>query len=210
MKRLFPMTLAAAIAAGPLAAQSPIPVIAVPPLSTPDDKPTSAGSTLAIAWQATELIASDLRSTADLFALPPNQKDFYSYPEVTAPSYTKWRSAGAKALVTGFVQGRSDGRLNFGCYIYDVDGGRELGRTGFVVAPEDWRRAAHKCSGLAYKNCLLPLWIAAYDYKGTPYRFLVNGVTGKAHGNAPWSWVKITFAVLFLIVLFVIFASIQD
>ena len=83
--------------------------------------------------------------------LTPNQKDYYSYPEVTAPTFSKWRSKGAKALVTGFVQSRADGRLTFGCYVYDVDKGRELGRKGFVVAPSDWRRAAHKCSGLAYK-----------------------------------------------------------
>ena len=58
---------------------------------------------------------------------------------------------GAKALVTGFVQSRSDGRVTFGCYVYDVEKGRELGRKGFVVGTSDWRRAAHKCSGLAYK-----------------------------------------------------------
>lgn len=51
-------------------------------------------------------------------------------------------------------------------------------------------------SGLAYKNALLPIWIAAYDYRGKPYRFLVNGVTGRCHGTAPWSWVKITLAVI--------------
>lgn len=51
-------------------------------------------------------------------------------------------------------------------------------------------------SGLAYKNALLPIWIAAYDYRGKPYRFLTNGVTGKSHGTAPWSWVKITLAVM--------------
>jgi TolB protein len=82
--------------------------------------------------------------------LPPNQKDFYSYPEVTAPTFSKWRAAGAKTLVTGFVQSRSDGRLTFGCYVYDVEKGRELARKGFVVGGNDWRRAAHKCSGLAY------------------------------------------------------------
>ena len=82
--------------------------------------------------------------------LPPDQKDYYSYPEVTAPTFSKWRAAGAKVLVTGFVQARSDGRVTFGCYVYDVDKGRELGRKGFVVAPDEWRRAAHKCSGLAY------------------------------------------------------------
>lgn len=51
-------------------------------------------------------------------------------------------------------------------------------------------------SALAYKNALLPLWISAYEYASKPYRYLVNGVTGKATGTAPWSWVKITMAVL--------------
>ena len=82
--------------------------------------------------------------------LPPSQKDFYSYPEVTAPTFSKWRAAGAKMLITGFVQARSDDRVTFGCYVYDVDKGREVGRKGFVVGPGEWRRAAHKCSGLAY------------------------------------------------------------
>jgi hypothetical protein len=51
-------------------------------------------------------------------------------------------------------------------------------------------------SAVTCKNALLPIWIAAYDYAGTPYRFLVNGVTGKVSGKAPWSWVKIGLAVL--------------
>ena len=107
---------------------------------------------LGLGWQATQMIAADLRQTAELMPLPPKQKDYYSYPEVTAPTFSKWRSAGAKALVTGFVQSRSDGRVTFGCYVYDVEKGRELGRKGFVVGSGDWRRAAHKCSGLAYEK----------------------------------------------------------
>jgi hypothetical protein len=51
-------------------------------------------------------------------------------------------------------------------------------------------------SALAYKNALLPIWISAYDYHGKPYRFLVNGVTGKCSGTAPWSWIKVTLTVL--------------
>jgi len=124
-------------------------VVAIPPLATPDSG-QKANQSLAIAWQATQMIASDLGTTSELMPLPPSQKDFYSYPEVTAPSFTKWRSAGAKTLVTGFVQSRSDGRLTFGCYVYDIEKGRELARKGFVVAGDEWRRAAHKCSGLAY------------------------------------------------------------
>ena len=142
--------LGAALAAAPAQAQQPtVSVVAVPPMTTPDTGGKGSQS-LGIAWQATQMIATDLRSTSELMPLPPNQKDFYSYPEVTAPTFSKWRAAGAKTLVTGFVQSRADGRLTFGCYVYDVDKGRELARKGFVVAGDEWRRAAHKCSGLAY------------------------------------------------------------
>ena len=135
------------------AAQQPMPVIAVPPLATPDDKPVGGGTTtLGVAWQASQLIASDLRTTAETMAIPPDQKDYYSYPEVTAPTFSRWRTKGAKALLTGFVRAQPDGRLAVGCYVYDVEKGRELGRTGFVVDADDWRRAAHKCSGLAYES----------------------------------------------------------
>jgi ribosomal protein L37E len=64
-------------------------------------------------------------------------------------------------------------------------------------------------SGLAYKNGLFPVWIAAYQYGGTPYRFLVNGVTGKTDGRAPWSWIKIGLAVAAALLLFVVIASLK-
>jgi len=51
-------------------------------------------------------------------------------------------------------------------------------------------------TGVAYKNALLPVWIAAYEYAGKPYRFLVNGVTGAVDGDAPLSAVKVALAVL--------------
>ena len=67
-------------------------------------------------------------------------------------------------------------------------------------------------NAVAYKNCLLPIWVAAYDYKGTPYRYLVNGVTGKCDGTAPWSWVKITIAVMVIltIVMIILFIAGQS
>ena len=136
-------------------AQAPMPVIAVPPLTTPSDQPAGNGSTtLSIAWQASQLIAQDLRSTGEMMAIAPEQKDYYSYPEVTAPTFSRWQAKGAKALLTGFIQARADGRLTVGCYVYDVDKGRELGRIGFVAEPDDWRRAAHKCSGLVYQSLI--------------------------------------------------------
>ena len=148
--RLSPFLIPALlIAAAPAAAQVRPTVIAVPPLATPNP---GEGDAASVAWQASQLIASDLRSTAELVPVGPDRKDFYSYPEVTAPTFSRWRTGGAKALLTGFVRSRSDGRFTVGCYVYDTDKGRELGRVGFVVSAGDWRRVAHKCSGLAYQN----------------------------------------------------------
>jgi TolB protein len=154
MTKLFLTLLLLGVAGAAQAQQPGMPaatVIAVPPLTSPDTG-TKGNEMLGLGWQATQMIAADLRQTSELMPLPPNQKDYYSYPEVTAPTFSKWRSAGAKALVTGFVQSRADGRVTFGCYVYDVEKGRELGRKGFVVGSGDWRRAAHKCSGLAYEK----------------------------------------------------------
>ncbi len=64
-------------------------------------------------------------------------------------------------------------------------------------------------SGLACKNALLPVWISAYQYAGKPFRFLVNGVTGKVDGNAPFSAVKITLAVLAVIALLVLLSKLS-
>lgn len=151
IRYFFP--LAALAAASAASAQQPgtpaATVIAIPPLTSPDSG-TRGNQMLAIGWQATQQIEADLRQTAEVMPLKANRDDYYSYPEVTAPTFSKWRAAGAKALVTGFVQSRSDGRLTVGCYVYDVEKGRELARKGFVIAPSEWRRAAHKCSGLAY------------------------------------------------------------
>ncbi len=51
-------------------------------------------------------------------------------------------------------------------------------------------------SSVTCKNALLPVWIAAYEYGGKPWRFLVNGVTGRVAGKAPFSWVKVGLVVL--------------
>jgi len=125
-------------------------VIAIPPMTTPA-KGDAANADLELAWQATQLIVTDLRATSEIVPLNPDQKDYYSYPEVNAPGFPKWRATGAKALMTGFVQTRTDGRLAIGCYVFDLKTGRELARKGFVVGAGDWRRAAHKCSGTVYE-----------------------------------------------------------
>jgi hypothetical protein len=51
-------------------------------------------------------------------------------------------------------------------------------------------------SNVTFKHVLLPVWLAAYRYRGKPYRFVVNGQTGKVQGERPWSAVKIAIAVI--------------
>jgi hypothetical protein len=70
-------------------------------------------------------------------------------------------------------------------------------------------RVSTAWSGLTCKNALLPVWISAYQYGGKPFRFLVNGVTGKVDGNAPFSAVKITLAVLAVLALLALFAKLS-
>lgn len=64
-------------------------------------------------------------------------------------------------------------------------------------------------SGVAYKNALLPIWIAAYQYRDKVFRYIVNGISGEATGTAPWSWVKITLAVLAAIAVVLVFVALE-
>ncbi len=56
-------------------------------------------------------------------------------------------------------------------------------------------------SNTTFKHVLLPVWVASFRYGGKPYRFLVNGRSGKTVGERPWSAFKIAFAVIAFLVL---------
>ncbi len=49
-------------------------------------------------------------------------------------------------------------------------------------------------SDVTFKHVLLPIWMAAYKYKGKSYRFVVNGRTGRVQGERPYSIWKIASA----------------
>ncbi|MDX8351028.1 TFIIB-type zinc finger domain-containing protein [Cognatiyoonia sp. IB215182] len=51
-------------------------------------------------------------------------------------------------------------------------------------------------SDVTFKHILLPVWLAAYKYRGKSYRFVVNGRTGRVQGERPYSAWKIAFAVI--------------
>lgn len=50
-------------------------------------------------------------------------------------------------------------------------------------------------SNVTFKHILLPVWLAAYKYRGQTYRFVVNGATGRVQGERPWSAWKLAFAI---------------
>lgn len=58
---------------------------------------------------------------------------------------------------------------------------------------------------VTFKHVLLPVWIGAYRYQGKVYQILVNARTREVQGSRPYSSLKITLFVLFiLLVIFLI------
>lgn len=49
---------------------------------------------------------------------------------------------------------------------------------------------------VTFKHVLLPVWVSAYRYRGKLYQILINARTGELSGDRPYSWVKISLAVL--------------
>ena len=54
---------------------------------------------------------------------------------------------------------------------------------------------------LTYKSVSLPVWMLAYQYGKKSYQVMVNARSGEVQGERPWSWVKITLAVLAALVI---------
>ena len=62
---------------------------------------------------------------------------------------------------------------------------------------------------LTFKHVLLPVWLAAYRYRGKSFRFVVNGRTGSVEGERPYSAVKIAIAVALALIVAGIIAYVQ-
>ncbi len=73
----------------------------------------------------------------------------------------------------------------------------------------DAQRVAHadiKLSKETFKHVLLPVYISAYRYKGKEYQFYINGQTGAVTGTRPYSFWKIFFLVVFILVIMALIA----
>ncbi|MBO0749214.1 MAG: Tol-Pal system protein TolB, partial [Porphyrobacter sp.] len=152
--------------------------------------------TTALGLELSRVIYNDLRNNALFKPTGPDALPRPGYPQITAPDFGLWRGRGAEDVVQGYVRAGPGGQLTVGCYLYDVALGQELTRGGWVVAPADWRRAAHKCADLVYsrlsgespffdskiayiaetgpKNHRIKR-LAVMDSDGANHRFITNG-----------------------------------
>lgn len=89
-------------------------------------------------------------------------------------------------LVDGFTEARAYmDRMILRDVKYDIDGDEQ--RVSDVQT---------QINDVTFKHILLPVWLAAYKYRGRTFRFVVNGRTGRVQGERPYSAWKITFAVI--------------
>jgi TolB protein len=173
---------------------APMP-IAVPVMPTPAVVPVADNlNSEQMGRLVAGIVAADLRNSGLFTPQGPEGLPAVGFPQVTAPNWGQWSNA--QALVQGFVQANGDGKLTVGCYLYDVAAQSELTRQGFVVAPRDWRRAAHRCADAVYARLTgegayfdsrivyvaesgpkgrRTKRIAVMDQDGANHRFLTNG-----------------------------------
>jgi ribosomal protein S27E len=64
--------------------------------------------------------------------------------------------------------------------------------------------------GRTFKHILVPVWLTTYTYGRKSFQVVVNGYTGKMAGEHPLSWVKITFAILAVLIVIIIFSLNQS
>ncbi len=51
-------------------------------------------------------------------------------------------------------------------------------------------------NNVTYKNILLPVWTASFQWKNKTYNYAINALTGKVVGERPYSITKILFAIM--------------
>ncbi len=128
--------------------------IAIPAFATDRDAstPANASGTRALGEELARVVYNNLRSNGLFRPVGPDALPQPGYAEISAPAWSTWQGRSAEMLVHGYVRANEDGRLTVGCYLYDVVLQNQLVREGWVVAPTDWRRAAHKCADLVYSR----------------------------------------------------------
>ncbi len=75
----------------------------------------------------------------------------------------------------------------------------EMERMCAQAVPGDTQRnlvVRNEFRGRTFKHVLVPIWLVGYTYGSKTYQVVVNGYTGTIAGDRPYSWVKITLAII--------------
>lgn len=126
----------------------------------------------------------------DLTSLKPFQVDYLAGFSAEGYQIT---------LEEGFTAGRARMRT-----VIEQDVRRDIGGDEQKITTLDT-----DIRNVTFKHVLLPVWIAAYKYRGRTCRFVVNGQTGKVEGERPWSRWKIAFAIALALLAFAAFHAIE-
>ena len=59
--------------------------------------------------------------------------------------------------------------------------------------------------GRTFKHVLMPVWLVSYTYGTRAFQLLANGYTGTIAGQRPYSWIKITLAVIAALLVFFVY-----
>lgn len=90
------------------------------------------------------------------------------------------------SLVDGFKVAQTLFQPTIDAHIrHDIGGDRQ------IISSKD-----STYESISFKHILLPVWVAAYRYQGKVYQILINARTGELSGERPYSWIKITLAVV--------------
>lgn len=131
-----------------------------------------------------------------------------SLPKTFTDALAPWDLSALSSYEPKFLAGfRSEG------YTVKVeDGYREAKEIMNAVIQADVRRdiggdqqrigqLSTEVGALTFKHVLLPVWLAAYRYRGKSFRFVVNGRTGTVQGERPYSTTKIALVVIVMLLL---------
>ena len=66
-----------------------------------------------------------------------------------------------------------------------------------------------RVQGRTFKHILVPVWLVNYTYGSRNFQVVANGYTGSIAGEQPYSWVKITFAVLGVLLLLLLAVAVM-
>ena len=64
--------------------------------------------------------------------------------------------------------------------------------------------------GRSFKHILVPVWLVSYTYGARSFQVVGNGYTGTIAGEQPYSWLKIAFAVLAVLLLILLMTALNQ